>query len=103
MPRPVTSQTPVLPVLPSLPGVCSHQEREESWRQEAQRARDHRKHIPGRQRAFDERDIGWPTLWAVFCERMWLHIFLLSCLPGVSGSRTGRGPAYKSRPREPAV
>jgi hypothetical protein len=34
---------------------------------------------------------------------MWLPIFLLSCLPDVSGSRSGRGPAYKSRTREPAV
>ena len=58
MPGPVTSETPVLLVLPSLPGVCSHGEREEGWRQEAQRARNHRKYIPGRHRAFDKRDVG---------------------------------------------
>src|SRR5947209_10082879 len=55
MPRPVTSETPVPLVLPSLPGGCSHGEREESWRQEAQRTRDHCKHLPGRHRAFDTR------------------------------------------------
>ena len=57
MPRPVTSETPVLLVLPSLPGVSSHREREEGWRQEAQRARDHHKHIPERHRALDKRDV----------------------------------------------
>src|SRR5947207_2615735 len=41
MPRPITSETSVPLVLPSLPGVCSHGEREEGWRQEAQRARNH--------------------------------------------------------------
>src|SRR2546423_8904534 len=58
LPGPVTSETPVLLVLPSLPGVSSHREREEGWRQEAQRARDHHKHIPERHRALDTRDVG---------------------------------------------
>src|SRR5947209_9234543 len=58
MPRSVTSETPVPLVLPSLPGVSSHREREEGWRQEAQRARDHHKHIPERHRALDKRNIG---------------------------------------------
>ena len=58
MPRPITSETSVPLVLPSLPGVCSHREREEGWRQEAQRARDHHKHIPERHRALDKRDVG---------------------------------------------
>src|SRR5215469_1914176 len=40
VPRPITSETPPLLVLPSLPGISSRQEREEGWRQEAQRARD---------------------------------------------------------------
>src|SRR5215469_13308388 len=48
MPRPIISQTPVLIALPSLPGISSRQEREEGWRQEARRAKDHRKHFPGR-------------------------------------------------------
>lgn len=86
MPRLVTSETLVLLVLPSLSRVPSRGEREEGWRQDAQRAKDNRKHIPGRHRVFDKSDVGRPTLLTVLRERILLHLSLRSCLGGVPWS-----------------